>query len=258
MLSIGEIAHSTGVSRRMLRHWESEGLLVPAVVDPLTGHRRYGESQPGRVRAIAELRALGFGLAEIRELLDPQIGQPQLETLLTHQADVLRQQISEASTRLAHVQHRLDVIRSKSQDIIMHLSLTALPRLELRGLSTDVLDETEISDAVGELRQRMQPDESSAGALVLLYDGSRDDRITVSAGSAVAASAPEATGIITAPAEPDGVSVTFDAHPESIADAWVLIGTELERRNLTTFGIYRQIHDEEGGITLQAPVRTLH
>ncbi|MFI5825544.1 MerR family DNA-binding transcriptional regulator, partial [Streptomyces rishiriensis] len=27
MLSIGEIAHRTGVSRRMLRHWEQEGLL---------------------------------------------------------------------------------------------------------------------------------------------------------------------------------------------------------------------------------------
>ncbi|WP_418936261.1 MerR family transcriptional regulator, partial [Klebsiella pneumoniae] len=30
MLSIGEIAHRTGVSRRMLRHLEQEGLLSPA------------------------------------------------------------------------------------------------------------------------------------------------------------------------------------------------------------------------------------
>lgn len=33
MLSIGEIAHLTGVSRRMLRHWEEVGLIVPAAID---------------------------------------------------------------------------------------------------------------------------------------------------------------------------------------------------------------------------------
>ena len=48
MLSIGEIAHSTGVSRRMLRHWEDEGLLTPAVTDPVTGFRRYQDSQLAR------------------------------------------------------------------------------------------------------------------------------------------------------------------------------------------------------------------
>ncbi len=179
MLSIGEIAHSTGVSRRMLRHWEDMGLLAPAVIEPMTGYRRYQESQLGRVRAITELRALGFGLTEIGQLLDPQIGQLALESLLAHQADVLQQQITEASTRLVHVQHRLDVIRSKSQEIIMNLSLTTLPSLDLWGLSATVLDETEIGHAVSELSRRLP---RTDGEIVLLYDGTEDDRITVSAG----------------------------------------------------------------------------
>ena len=37
-----------------------------------------------------------------------------------------------------------------------------------------------------------------------------------------------------------------------------LIDSELEHRSLTAFGVYRQIHDDEGGVTLQAPVRALH
>lgn len=41
MLSIGEVAHATGVSRRMLRHWEDIGLLAPTAVDEFTGYRRY-------------------------------------------------------------------------------------------------------------------------------------------------------------------------------------------------------------------------
>ncbi len=134
MLSIGEFAHSTGVSRRMLRHWEGEGLLTPpAITDPVTGYRRYQDSQLGRVRAIAELRALGFSLAEIGQLLDPHLEQSTLEVLLTHQVDALQRQITEASTRLVHVQHRLDIIQSKSMEIIMNLSITALPSLNIWG-----------------------------------------------------------------------------------------------------------------------------
>ncbi|MGO1283593.1 MAG: MerR family transcriptional regulator, partial [Brachybacterium sp.] len=62
----------------------------------------------------------------------------------------------------------------------MNLSLTALPSLNFWGLSTAVLDETEIGHAVSELYRRLpQSDEE----IVLLYDGTRDDQITVSAGT---------------------------------------------------------------------------
>lgn len=251
MLSIGEIAHSTGVSRRMLRHWESEGFLAPALTDPVTGHRRYRDSQLGRVRAITELRALGFGLAEIKQLLDPQIGQSTLESLLTHQVDALQQQITEASTRLVHVQHRLNIIQSKSQEIIMNLSLAALPSLNLWGLSATVIDETEIGHAVSDLYRRLPP---ADGDRVLLYDGTRDDQISVTAGT-VSNSESETVRRIVVPEAREGVTVTFEVPPESIADAWVLIEAELEKRHLASFGIYRQINRTTGGVTLQAPVR---
>lgn len=254
MLSIGEIAHSTGVSRRMLRHWESEGLLTPAVVDPVTGYRHFRDSQLGRVRAIAELRALGFGLAEIGRLLDPQIEQPTLESLLARQVDVLEREISEASTRLVHVQRRLDTIRSKTVEIIMNLSLTTLPRLELQGLRTTVHDETEIGQAVSDLCRRLP---QADGDFVLLYDGTHDDRITVSAGTVARAESeavPAELEPIVAPEIPAGVAVAFDERPASIADAWVLIETELEKQGLTSFGLYRQV-DGPTGVVLQAPVR---
>jgi DNA-binding transcriptional MerR regulator len=251
MLSIGEIAHSTGVSRRMLRHWESEGLLNPAVTDPVTGYRRFQDSQLGRVRAITELRALGFGLAEIGQLLDPRIGQSELESLLIHQVDVLQQQITDASTRLVHVQHRLDAIRSKSMEVMMNLSLTALPSLTLWGLSASVLDETEIGHAVSELCGRLPV---ADGELVLLYDGRRDDQIIVSAGTVARPDSETAERIVT-PEVSEGVTVTFDVAPESIADAWVLLDAELEKRHLTSFGVYRQVNGVAGDVTLQAPVR---
>lgn len=253
MLSIGEIAHSTGVSRRMLRHWEGEGLLTPATTDPVTGYRRYQDSQLGRVRAIAELRALGFGLAEIGQLLDPHLEQSTLEVLLTHQVDALQRQITEASTRLVHVQHRLDIIQSKSMEIIMNLSITALPSLNIWGLSTTVLDETEIGHAVKQLHRDLPHTDEE---IVLLYDGT-DDQITVSAGITTRPES-EAVSRIVVPEASEGVTVTFDGPPESIGDAWVLIDAELEKRHLTSFGIYRQVNSVTGHVTLQAPVRERH
>lgn len=251
MLSIGEIAHRTGVSRRMLRHWEGEGLLTPAATDPVTGYRRYQDSQLGRVRVITRLRALGFGLAEIAQLLDPLIEQPALVTLLTHQADTLQRQITEASTNLVHVQHRLDVIQSMSKEIVMNLSLAALPHFEIWGLSSAVLDETDIPHAVEELYQELPPSDDE---IVLLYDGTRDDQITVSVGS-IARPESEAVSRIVVQEAPEGVTVTFDTPPESIGDAWVLIEAELEKRHLMSFGVYRQINNATGRVTLQAPVR---
>lgn len=60
MLSIGEIAHVTGVSRRMLRHWEEVGLITPASIDEFTGYRRYSRSQVGRVVRSSPCGPWGF------------------------------------------------------------------------------------------------------------------------------------------------------------------------------------------------------
>lgn len=250
MLSIGEIAHSTGVSRRMLRHWEQEGLLSPALVDPVTGYRSYQNTQLGRIRAIAELRALGFSLSEIRQLLDPQIAHTSLERILMQQADKLRDEITEASTRLAQVQHRVDTIQQKTQEISMNLSLTPLPELHLHGASTTVLDETDIGPAVAHLRDLVPHDQSE---LILLFDGTSPDQITVTAATADGATI---TGLqpVTATLVLEGATVTFPTPLSSVADTWVLIDAELEKRGLTSGGVYRQIISPDGTTTLQAPI----
>lgn len=93
--------------------------------------------------------------------------------------------------------------------------------------------------------------------IVLLYDGTDDDQITVSAGITTRPES-EAVSRIVVPEASEGVTVTFDGPPESIGDAWVLIDAELEKRHLTSFGIYRQVNSVTGHVTLQAPVRERH
>lgn len=104
-LSIGELAERSGVSRRSLRHYESQGLLVSKRAD--NGYRMFPEHVVTRVGQIQRFIAAGFSLEEIRTfpecmlLLDGAIPCP--ETIATHRRRLamLDQQITELQRRKA-------------------------------------------------------------------------------------------------------------------------------------------------------------
>lgn len=66
--NIGQAAAQSGVSAKMIRHYESLGLL-PAVHRTEAGYRQYGDKQVHTLRFIRRARLLGFSMAEIAELL---------------------------------------------------------------------------------------------------------------------------------------------------------------------------------------------
>ncbi len=67
-MNIGQAAKASGVSAKMIRHYESIGL-IPAATRTDAGYRLYGEREIHTLQFVRHARDLGFPLAQIGELV---------------------------------------------------------------------------------------------------------------------------------------------------------------------------------------------
>lgn len=107
-LSIGAASKASGVSAKMIRHYESIGLL-PRAERSNGNYRLYGQQDVHNLRFIHRARSLGFPLETIRELLalwrNRQRSSAQVKKLaLTHVA-ALEAKIAEMQEMAAALKH---------------------------------------------------------------------------------------------------------------------------------------------------------
>lgn len=67
-MKIGEASAASGISQRMIRHYEKIGL-IPAAARRDSGYRDYDRRDVHALRFIGRARDLGFAIEEIRQLL---------------------------------------------------------------------------------------------------------------------------------------------------------------------------------------------
>jgi MerR family copper efflux transcriptional regulator len=91
-MNIGQATKASGVSQRMIRHYEKIGL-IPAAARRDSGYRDYSAGDVSRLRFIANARDLGFSIDEIATLLslwsDTGRASSEVKTLALARADEL-------------------------------------------------------------------------------------------------------------------------------------------------------------------------
>ncbi|MEU1308681.1 MerR family transcriptional regulator [Streptomyces cinnamoneus] len=103
-MRIGELSRRTGVSTRLLRYYEQQGLLSSE--RDANGYRRYHPDAGDRVTRIRELLAGGLTTEAIRELMPCTRGGPGL-IACDHSVGVLDEQLARVDEQLA------DLLRKK-------------------------------------------------------------------------------------------------------------------------------------------------
>jgi MerR family copper efflux transcriptional regulator len=113
-MQIGEASRATGVSAKMIRHYEAIGL-IPEAGRRDSNYRDYGASDVHRLGFIRRARDLGFSIEQIRDLLhlwgDQRRSRRDVKALtLSHirELDDKIAALGEMRATLAHLAHCCD------------------------------------------------------------------------------------------------------------------------------------------------------
>jgi DNA-binding transcriptional MerR regulator len=196
MFTIGDFARLGQVSIRMLRHYDTLGLLRPARVDPWTGYRYYEAGQLSRLNRVIALKDLGFSLQQVGEVLDAKVGTEELRGMLRLRQAELAESVAAATARLAQVETRLRTIESEGlmpTDEVVLKSLPAARVAVATGLARS-FDPRHIGPVIGPLYQALHERLTTLGVTatgpdIAWYepegDGALGEGITVHAGITV-------------------------------------------------------------------------
>jgi Cu(I)-responsive transcriptional regulator len=107
-MNIGQAAAASGVSAKMLRHYESIGLM-PKARRTSSNYRNYTDADVHTLRFIRTARDLGFSIDDIRALLalwrDRARPSRDVKRLAERHAGELRTRIAELEAMLAALDH---------------------------------------------------------------------------------------------------------------------------------------------------------
>ncbi len=111
LLKIGEVADFFQISVKAVRIYEKKGIVVPAYVDPESGYRYYTPDQLHQLSALLELKALGFSLDEIKDVM---VGESSKEVLYKAMQDKMRNW----ENLVAMANNKIDAIESISERLL--------------------------------------------------------------------------------------------------------------------------------------------
>ncbi len=188
MFRIGEFSRIARVSGRLLRYYDSIGLLSPGRVDPATGYRYYTADQLGVLNRILALKDLGLSLDEVARMLKGDVSAEEIRGMLSLKKVELERSLSEDALRLRNIESRLTQIEEQGgmadYDVIMK-STEAQPYLALRRVfpNFNAVVET-VRDVAKRIGGRM-PEGTRGDLLVVAHSDFEEEDLDFEIGFAV-------------------------------------------------------------------------
>jgi len=125
-LKVSELANQGEVNLETIRYYEREGLMRVSQ-RTTSGHRAYGPHDLLRLRFIKRSQALGFTLAEVRELLALKVTPNKPCTEVVRQIDA---KALEVKAKIAHLQGIARALRKMKASCEGKCSVSECPILE--------------------------------------------------------------------------------------------------------------------------------
>lgn len=107
-MNIGELAKASGVNAKLIRHYESIGL-IPKAARTESGYRFYKEADIQFLRFIKRARGLGFSMKEIKTLMGLWRNKSRASKEVKALANV---HIQELESKINEMQEMVDNLRS--------------------------------------------------------------------------------------------------------------------------------------------------
>ncbi|MBO0855670.1 MAG: MerR family transcriptional regulator [Nocardia sp.] len=273
LMTIGEFSSLTRISVRMLRYYDTHGVLSPVRVDEDTGYRWYAADQVGEAGNIRRLRDVGFGVSAIGAVLAVR-GTPDYPRALRAQRAMLVEQADAARGRLI----ALDRMLEEKEPLMSEIQVT-LEELPPRTVAY-VRDTIPHYAAEGTLWERFMPALQAQGVQpsgvggTIEHDGEFRESdvdesvfLEVPAGTTVAAP----LGVLDLPARTAVVATTVGPYQEALPRAHEAISAYLTEHGLVPartpedvsthhFNVYvtnpTQVPEEQLETRVYLPVRT--
>ena len=113
VFSISELAAMFDISSRTIRYYEEVGLLTSENRESLTKQRCYTNNERRRLKLILRGKKLGFGLSEIKEMVDLYESNPEGD-------EEKKKIIAFADRKLAEIEEQILQLQLLKVDILAH------------------------------------------------------------------------------------------------------------------------------------------
>lgn len=264
MLSIGAFAQIGQVTHRMLRHWDTAGLLVPAHVDEHSGYRSYDPSQLERLHRIVALRQLGFGLDDVASIVEQGVDADRIALLLRERRVEVEREYRIAAARLVDVERRLHLIEGEKYMREIEIVQKSLPAVRLAARRRLVADGAEMAGVVGPTFDAVAAvigREKGALDTPIAQYAAREDGTEVIAGYLFPGEARDGVEIVELPAVEAAVCGIHLGSMERIGESWQSLHAQILGRGYVPSGPCRELYvraesdDQSDWVTeLQQPV----